>query len=461
MALDPRADEAAVEERLRRAQEAAQRKRLHDRYQAAERDHAIKQEKLIDNPVFKAAQAAKVALEVASPEGVARRLVGQLMELMAKPADDPLAVKVLPTIVVKRGGCCRVAHLNVNAIYGFGGGPETFGAKLRNLMVLTKFCKVDLVVCTEVHSSAAAALEEMKRTTPGWDFALSPPLSPVASGLEECVAWLWNGDVVDSEGEPALVIADDWVRALRVRLRWNTSHSLACCLPTATRGSPTCGVQIQNKGGAEISALRVRLLRLLFSVCFSLSPCSSHTDPYTPHDEVAALGEYAAQLSETERHRCVFAGDFNLAPELDLKPSPKWTGAGNAFQKLFDAGFVASNRLATNLCFGQADKEGRVYDNFFVHADIHLVGLHLEMVQHRFQAGNQEVFVVNLDEMLLTLAKEEKVPADWLLTGLRGKTPADGEGAAAANAGRSHAHGMSSLGLFDHRFTFIDLSKLN
>ena len=187
--------------------------------------------------------------------------------------------------------------------------------------------------------------------------------------------------------------------------------------------------------------------------------------------------------------RCIFAGDFNLAPNADLKPSPmRATGGRNAFADLNSAGWRAANLAHTNLPALAASDDRRCRDNFFVHDA--LCNSHepkyatavLTMQLGTFKDGTKvgsNAFVVHFDELLVAEANKQGVTREWLSKGFTAvaNNPLDffatlltnsepdgsvaaGEEASRGSGGGSAAHGVCQLGLFDHCFSFIDVLAL-
>ena len=190
-------------------------------------------------------------------------------------------------------------------------------------------------------------------------------------------------------------------------------------------------------------------------------------------EDVAALGQLAGSLDAAARARSVFAGDFNLAPEDGLKPEPC-----GAFAGVCSAGFRATNFEPTNLCEVVSDGHGMVYDNFLVHESrMREDSLTLTAVVDGDRA-EQFAYVLPVDQLMLEVAELEplKFPRAWLLESLKGAVAAaspdeelaeeDGGGSAAeidatgANPSRvaSASPRMGALGLFDHRFSFIQFA---
>ena len=160
-----------------------------------------------------------------------------------------------------------------------------------------------------------------------------------------------------------------------------------------------------------------------------------------------SLGKYAKTLvmpltDETRDvatvARCIFAGDFNLAPTASLMPSPV-VGGVDAFSQLNEAGWIAANVRHTNLLelakrnmhehLGPqklAARHGKVYDNFFVHDalchpdEVEFAGSQLNLQLVRFHRRNDRAanaFVVHLDKLLLAQAATMSVPVEWLKDG--------------------------------------------
>jgi hypothetical protein len=190
--------------------------------------------------------------------------------------------------------------------------------------------------------------------------------------------------------------------------------------------------------------------------------------------------------------RCVFAGDFNLAPAIDLKPNPKLKSGTNAFAELNTVGWKATNFLRTNLMSlaaksqaGDKDPGGQCRDNFAVHRTLwdsttHTASIILEKIT-KGNHDDQHAFVVQLDELLRAQARTMDIPDEWLVSGLTsagadeplewlaslldgsadGAGPSTDAGGASGARRGSAAHGVCQLGLFDHCFSFIDLSILH
>jgi len=219
--------------------------------------------------------------------------------------------------------------------------------------------------------------------------------------------------------------------------------------------------------------------------------------PVDAHFDVCCLGEHTRSLASPEH--CVLIGDLNLAPCADLKPSPM-IGGVDAFTKLRAADFRPANLARTNLAALSSADGGKCRDNFLVHSTLfepekHMAALKLEEFSAAPDAsGDAKVwaFVAQLDVLLLAEARAQSVPQKWLLEGLTVAAgdprssihamldaaiqAADGTGAAAGSgdaavgeaadgdAGGSRnaaARGLCQLGLFDHCFSFIDLSVVN
>lgn len=220
---------------------------------------------------------------------------------------------------------------------------------------------------------------------------------------------------------------------------------------------------------------------LAYSNAFTVPVSSLHFAPVmkSAQEDVRHLGLLARNLSPAEKMRSIFAGDFNLAPTPELKPSPQTAEGKSAFEELSKSGFHAANFLRTNLLSVAKGTEPRVYDNFLVHADLWKTDsgapLHLESMKSLppGHAESQRAFVVHLDDLLIAQAAALDYPEEWLIKGLTSaaeephkwvlalldsSTPDEDAGAKAA-AGKA-AQGVSQLGLFDHCLSFIDLSLL-
>lgn len=233
----------------------------------------------------------------------------------------------------------------------------------------------------------------------------------------------------------------------------------------------------------------------------------SDTDSFYPHrlhlapkklrarEDAAALGRYAAGLEDGVKERTLFVGDFNLAPvkEKGMNPDPEC-----AFEGLSAAGFHPANFEPTNLCaLGRSG--GRVYDNVLAHESCTseeggVFSLAVDACRAEGRPG-QRAYVFPMDDLLLKSAYGHlNYPRAWVLEGLVGAAaaaaaapkpatpaapegdeddeesddedePAEEGGAAAAAAAapeaavktRTAANGLCSLGLFDHRFLFVEL----
>ena len=200
------------------------------------------------------------------------------------------------------------------------------------------------------------------------------------------------------------------------------------------------------------------------------------------------LGAYALQIDSGIAANCIFAGDFNLAPTPDLKPSPLGGDNKNVFDGLslsyskggfIRKGWVAANKQHTNLLSLARGTEPRVYDNFLVHTDLWngkpSAPFKLESMTCLPHGADphQRAFVVRLDDLLCAQATALDIPEERLIKGLTSATEdplewlraladvggAEGGSAAdTASNGPTAAQGVSRLGLSDHCFSFIDLS---
>jgi hypothetical protein len=80
-------------------------------------------------------------------------------------------------------------------------------------LVLMKFYKVDVVVCTEMPASAQKVLEDVVgKENQTWELKVSETISPEGDGMrhDERVAWLYDKKRVTADGSPVCVA--EWVR---------------------------------------------------------------------------------------------------------------------------------------------------------------------------------------------------------------------------------------------------------